>query len=67
MPTTRELFARPMPYEVIWLRDHKRVSVRTYSYSAAKIVYEQECERGNAPSLYLGGMALAEAEEVAVG
>jgi hypothetical protein len=55
----REPFARPMPYEVSWLRDGKHACVRTFSYSKAGIVFEHERKEGREPELYVGGMPLA--------
>lgn len=66
--SSRELFARPMAYEVIWLRDGRRTSVRSFSYSKARIVFDHERKEGREPVLYLGGLLIAgPLEEVAVG
>lgn len=54
------LFARPMPYKVVWTRpDGTTASSVTFDRAIADRLYEQLEEEGRQPVLWLGGLVLA--------
>lgn len=62
-----ELFARPLPYKLVWaLADGRLASAASYHRSTADRLFEELEEIGQLPVMWLGGLVVAGDEDEAL-